>query len=121
HQKKLKHLLSLKKSVNAKQIILGNGSNEIIDLLIRTYCEPQKDHIITMPPTFEMYDKIAAINDVENKKVWLTEYFQPDITTILNNCTVNSKLLFVCTPNNPTGNAIEKAYLLELLENFKGL
>ncbi|MEN0049352.1 MAG: aminotransferase class I/II-fold pyridoxal phosphate-dependent enzyme, partial [Bacteroidota bacterium] len=120
-QKAVKGKLSIIKEVAPENIFLGNGSDEAIDLLIRIFCEPRIDHILTLPPTYGMYKVSASIADVEVKSVLLTPDYQPNVKDILTTANEHSKLLFLCTPNNPTGNRFERAKVLELLKNFKGI
>ncbi len=120
-QKTLKQKIASLKKVKTQQIFLGNGSDEAIDLLIRIFCVPQQDHIITLPPTYGMYKVGAALSDVENKTIPLKSNFQPDVKTILATANTQSKLLFICSPNNPTGNDINRDLIIELLENFQGI
>ncbi len=121
HQNELKELLAKQKGVDKAQILLGNGSDEILDLLFRAFCEPKEDNIITLPPTYGMYNVLATINAVENKKVLLTRSFQPDVAQILETADNKSKILFLCSPNNPTGNSFKKEQVIQLLEGFNGL
>lgn len=120
-QQEVKQLLSNIKRVPVEHIFLGNGSDEAIDLLIRIFCEPRIDHIITLPPTYGMYKVSASIADVAVKSVLLRPNFQPDVGAILKIANEHSKLLFVCSPNNPTGNNVEVALIEELLTKFKGI
>ncbi|MAN59254.1 MAG: histidinol-phosphate transaminase [Flavobacteriaceae bacterium] len=120
-QQQLKGVLTEKRGVTNAQILLGNGSDEVLDLLFRAFCEPSQDNIITLPPTYGMYSVLAGINDVENREVLLTPEFQPDIEAILNAQDARSKLLFICSPNNPTGNSISEEKIVALLEGFNGL
>lgn len=121
HQRKLKEEIALLKNVNAKNILLGNGSDEVIDLLFRAFCEPGKDNCIILPPTYGMYKVAANVNDVEIKEVKLTTDFQPDVVGIKKNIDKNTKLIFFCSPNNPTGNLADKNSVLEIAENFNGI
>ena len=101
--------------------MLGNGSDEVLDLIVRAFCEPVTDNVITLPPTYGMYKVLAETNNVENREVWLTENFQLDNDAILASTDSKTKILFICSPNNPTGNVF-KANDIELLLNaFKGL
>jgi histidinol-phosphate aminotransferase len=109
------------KQVNPNQILLGNGSDEVLDLLFRAFCEPKQDNIISLPPTYGMYKVLAEINNVENKEVLLTNNFQPNVDAILKATDKNSKLLFLCSPNNPTGNSFSTKEVEMLLNSFKGL
>ncbi|MGB7394572.1 MAG: histidinol-phosphate transaminase [Pricia sp.] len=120
-QRALKSALSQRKGVPVENLLLGNGSDEVLDLILRVFCEPKVDNVITLPPTYGMYKVLAAINNIENREVLLTENFQPDVKEILALADQNSKLLFLCSPNNPTGNSISEEKIILLLENFKGL
>ena len=120
-QNKVKDELSKLKGIDKKNILLGNGSDEVLDLIFRAFCEPNKDNIITLPPTYGMYKVLAAVNAIENKKVLLTEDFQLKTKQILEAANTNSKILFLCSPNNPTGNSFSKEAVLELISKFKGL
>ena len=93
----------------------------MLDLIFRAFCEPAKDNIITLPPTYGMYGVLANLNDIENREVLLDLDFQPDLDTISKTADTRSKLLFVCSPNNPTGNLIASEKILKLLTTFKGL
>ncbi len=121
YQRSLKSLLAEQKGVSESQILLGNGSDEVLDLIYRAFCEPNQDNIITLPPTYGMYKVLAGINSVENKEVLLTGNFEPNTDDILKVADTNSKLLFICSPNNPTGNSFKKQGIEKLLESFKGL
>jgi histidinol-phosphate aminotransferase len=112
-QSEIKELLSEIKGVPTNQIFVGNGSDEAIDLLYRIVCEPGKDRVITCPPTYGMYEVSAAINNVEVLEIPLTTDFQLDIETIVEHLSNKSsvKILWICSPNNPTGNALLKADL----------
>ncbi|WP_421824951.1 histidinol-phosphate transaminase [Flagellimonas oceanensis] len=121
YQRSLKSLLAEQKGVSENQILLGNGSDEVLDLIYRAFCEPNQDNIITLPPTYGMYKVLAGINAVENKEVLLTTDFEPNVDKILNAIDDNSKLLFICSPNNPTGNSFKKDGIEKLLKSFKGL
>lgn len=120
-QNSVKDLLSEIKGVVKENILLGNGSDEVLDLIFRAFCEPKQDNIITLPPTYGMYSVLANINVVENRKVLLTEFFQPKIDEILQQADENSKLLFLCSPNNPSGNSFSTEKVEELLQKFNGL
>lgn len=121
YQRSLKSLLAEQKEVSESQILLGNGSDEVLDLIYRAFCEPNQDNIITLPPTYGMYKVLAGINAVENKEVLLTTDFEPNVNEILKVADSNSKLLFICSPNNPTGNSFKKERIEKLLESFNGL
>lgn len=120
-QRNLKLVLAEQKDVKINQILLGNGSDEVLDLIFRAFCEPKIDNIITLPPTYGMYKVLAETNDVKNREVQLTEGFEPDIETILKMLDSNSKLLFLCSPNNPTANSFSAIKIKELLNRFKGI
>ncbi len=120
-QKKLKEKVAELKNTPAENIFLGNGSDEPIDLLIRAFCEPGTDNIVTIDPTYGMYQVAADISGVELRKVALTTDFQLDTDAILQAIDTNTKLIFLCSPNNPTGNSLEKEAILRLLNHFKGV
>ena len=120
-QWKVKFELAKIKGVPAENIFIGNGSDEVIDLANRIFCNPGKDNVIICPPTYGMYEVSANINDVEIKKVSLTNDFQLDVEGILEATDENTKLLFICSPNNPTGNNMNRGDIEILLNNFPGL
>lgn len=120
-QRDLKEELSAIKGVHRNNILLGNGSDEVLDLLFRGFCEPGKDNVITLPPTYGMYKVLAGINNIENREVLLTSSFEPDVKQILKNVDETTKMIFLCSPNNPTGNSFSEANVLEILQNFSGL
>jgi len=120
-QRSLKALLAAQKGIHEDNILLGNGSDEVLDLLFRAFCEPAKDNVITLPPTYGMYQVLSGINTIANKTVLLDADFQPKVEDILNTVDENSKLLFICSPNNPSGNIIATQKIKSLLERFKGL
>ena len=120
-QRSLKMVLAEQKGVDVSNILLGNGSDEVLDLIFRGFCEPKKDNIITMPPTYGMYKVLADINDIENREVLLTNDFQLDVERILNQVDDHCKIIFICSPNNPTGNSFDEGAILELLNEFTGL
>lgn len=121
YQRQLKEKIAGIKNVPANSIFLGNGSDEAIDLIIRAFCEPGKDNVITMPPTYGMYKVAAGINDIKNKEIVLQDDFQIDVNTVLASIDENTKLIFVCSPNNPTGNCMKENDIIALLNNFNGL
>jgi len=121
YQKKLRTLIANYRSVAIDQVFTGVGSDEAIDLLIRIFCEPGRDHIITTPPTYGMYNVAASVNNVEVREVLLTPEFQPDIPAILEQANAQSKILFLCSPNNPTGNVMNRRAVEKLLEEFEGI
>ena len=120
-QAAVKEKISTIKGVPAKNIFLGNGSDEAIDLLFRAFCEPGRDNVIILPPTYGMYEVCAAMNNVALKKVCLTPEFQLDIAAIEEAIDANTKLIFICSPNNPTGNSINRNDIEIILNNFEGL
>jgi len=117
----LKDALSKIKGVPIENTFLGNGSDEAIDLLYRAFCNPGKDNVIILPPTYGMYEVSANINDVEVRKVNLLPNFQLDLNGIAEAIDENTKLIFICSPNNPTGNSIVRTDIETVLANFKGL
>lgn len=120
-QRTLKSLLSSIKNIPQNNILLGNGSDEVLDLIFRAFCEPNQDNIITLPPTYGMYGVLASINAVDIKRVILDENFQPKVDEILNIANSNSKILFLCSPNNPTSNSFKAKYIKDLISAFKGI
>ncbi|MCJ0743838.1 histidinol-phosphate transaminase [Pedobacter montanisoli] len=117
----LKDAISKIKGVPIENTFLGNGSDEAIDLLIRAFCNPGKDNIIILPPTYGMYEVSANINDVEVKKVNLLPNYQLDLERISETINSNTKIIFICSPNNPTGNSLIRSDIETILANFKGL
>ncbi len=120
-QNSVKAILAKNNNTKQSQILLGNGSDEVLDLLFRAFCEPKKDNIISLPPTYGMYGVLANINAVENREVLLTNDFQPQVERILETVDENTKIIFLCSPNNPTGNSFSDESVVKLLQNFKGL
>ncbi len=120
-QSNVKKVLAKLKKVQTNQILLGNGSDEVLDLIFRAFCEPKVDNVITLPPTYGMYGVLANINAVENREVLLSDEFQPEVEKILNAVDKNTKILFLCSPNNPTANSFSDESVAYLLKNFKGL
>jgi histidinol-phosphate aminotransferase len=120
-QKELKQKISVLKNIAADQIFLGNGSDEPIDLLIRAFCEPGIDNIVTINPTYGMYQVAADTNNVEVIKVSLTTDFELEPVKILKAVNRNTKLIFLCSPNNPSGNSLDKDAMLDIIKNFAGL
>lgn len=121
YQKKVKQAISRIKAVSTDNIFLGNGSDECIDLLYRCFCEPGKDNVIICPPTYGMYEVSASINDVGVKKVLLLENFQLNMEGLEEAIDEQTKIIWVCSPNNPTGNSIDYQDIEVLLNNFTGL
>lgn len=120
-QRTLKAVLAANKDIQQDNILLGNGSDEVLDLLFRAFCEPGKDNVITLPPTYGMYQVLSGINTIENRTVLLDSNFQPNVEAILEAIDSKSKLLFLCSPNNPTGNSLSTQKISTLLKQFKGL
>ena len=120
-QYNVKKRLSEIKGVPPRNIFLGNGSDEAIDILVRAFCSPGVDNVILVPPTYGMYEVSANINDIHIKKVPLTEEFQLNIEGIAEAIDDHTKLIFVCSPNNPTGNSMNRDDVETLLANFKGI
>ncbi|MFD2203037.1 histidinol-phosphate transaminase [Shivajiella indica] len=121
YQQEIKEKLAPIKGVKKEQIFLGNGSDEAIDLLMRAFCIPGLDNIILLPPTYGMYEVSAAINDIAIKRVNLTEDFQLRVEAILEAVDKHSKILFICSPNNPSGNKMDRDAIRYILSHFKGL
>mgnify|MGYP001599339123 FL=1 len=120
-QKVLKAALASLKGVDPQQILLGNGSDEVLDLIFRVFCEPNQDEVITLPPTYGMYSVLANTNAVANIEVPLTENFQPNVSAILKKVTPKTKALFLCSPNNPSGNSFDADVLQALISQFPGI
>ena len=120
-QHKVKSQLSTLKGVSTENILLGNGSDEVLDLIFRAFCEPNQDKIITLPPTYGMYSVLANINAIENIEVELDQDFQPNTTKVLSVANTQTKLLFLCSPNNPTANSFDAYRIENLVSNFKGI
>ncbi len=121
YQRKVKEKLALIKGVNPENIFLGNGSDEAIDLLIRAFCEPYRESVLIMPPTYGMYEVSANINAVPVQKIPLDGNFQIDIEAVKQAITPHTKILFICSPNNPSGNLLKKETILEILDTFQGI
>lgn len=120
-QVQIKKRISAIKGVPSKNIFLGNGSDEAIDILFRAFCKPGIDNVITVPPTYGMYEVSANINDVEIRKIKLTPDYELDLEGIAEAIDNNTKLIFICSPNNPTGNSINRETIETILANFDGL
>jgi histidinol-phosphate aminotransferase len=121
HQKQLKKRIGELKNINEKQIFLGNGSDEAIDLLFRAFCEPGKDEVLIPQPTYGMYAVSASINNVKLNSVRLTKDFDIDIKAIFSVVSDQTKIIFLCSPNNPSGNLLTRERVIEVINNFKGL
>jgi len=120
-QTKIKEKIAVWNDVKPEEIFVGNGSDEAIDLLFRIFCRPQIDNVLICPPTYGMYEVSAEINDVKIKRANLTLDFELDFERIKNSIDENTKLLFVCSPNNPSGNSFERENILRLVKDFQGL
>ncbi|MGN6531372.1 MAG: histidinol-phosphate transaminase [Ginsengibacter sp.] len=120
-QWELKQQISKIKGVPPQNIFVGNGSDEVIDLAFRIFCEPKKDNVIICPPTYGMYKVCANINDVQIREIPLTQDFQLNLEGILSAVDKHTKLLFICSPNNPTGNDLNRMDIELLLNNFPGI
>lgn len=120
-QHRVKEKLHRIKGVPAENIFLGNGSDEAIDILFRAFCEPGRDNVILVPPTYGMYEVSANINNVAYKKVNLTADYQLDLDGIAEAIDAYTKLIFICSPNNPTGNSIRRQDIETILVNFDGI
>jgi len=121
YQLDIKEKLSVIKKIPANQIFLGNGSDEAIDLLFRAFCTPGQDNVIILPPTYGMYEVSAGINDVKVKKVNLTADFQLSTGEILEAIDGHTKIIFICSPNNPSGNSLKREDIEVIINNFNGL
>jgi histidinol-phosphate aminotransferase len=120
-QLELKEKISSIKGVPVQNTFLGNGSDEAIDLLFRIFSEPQVDNVIICPPTYGMYEVSANINDVQISKVNLLPSFELDVERVLESCNIHSKLLFICSPNNPTANSFHADDVELLIQKFPGI
>lgn len=120
-QWELKKALSKVKGVPAENIFLGNGSDEAIDLVYRIFCRPGKDNVVAIAPTYGMYEVCADINGVEYRPVLLDEHYQIDAEKLLAACDDNTKAIWICSPNNPTGNLIHRETIEEVLQKFEGI
>ncbi|MEO1435949.1 MAG: histidinol-phosphate transaminase [Bacteroidota bacterium] len=121
YQREVKAKLAAYKGLSTDQIFLGNGSDEAIDLLFRAFCEPGLDEVILVPPTYGMYKVCAGINDIGIVEVPLLDNYQLDVPNLKAAYSERTKLLFICSPNNPTGNSINAADVLEILNSFPGI
>lgn len=117
----LKKRITEIKGVPPRNIFIGNGSDEAIDILFRSFCNPGVDNVVLVPPTYGMYEVSANINDIEARKVNLTEDYQLNLEGIAEAIDKNTKLIFICSPNNPTGNSINRDDIQTLLANFSGI
>ncbi|MDH6307861.1 histidinol-phosphate aminotransferase [Dysgonomonas sp. PFB1-18] len=120
-QWKLKEKIAKIKDIEPEKIFLGNGSDEPIDLVIRIFCEPRTDNIVAIDPTYGMYQVCADVNDVEYRKILLNENFDLDAQTLLEKIDNNTKIIFLCSPNNPTGNLLNRKEIEKILNSFAGI
>lgn len=120
-QLEVKNVLSKLKGVEVGNIFLGNGSDEPIDLLFRAFCEPRIDNVVAIEPTYGMYKVSASINDVQYRKVLLDENFQFTADSLLNACDLQTKIIWLCSPNNPTGNSLNRNEVEKVLLAFDGI
>lgn len=120
-QWKVKEQIARLKNIPAENIFLGNGSDEPIDLLYRAFCEPRQDNVVAIEPTYGMYKVCASINDVEYRKVLLDDNFDFEAFRIMDAANVNTKLIWLCSPNNPTGNSLNRDEIHKLLKWFRGI
>jgi histidinol-phosphate aminotransferase len=120
-QEELKQIISPMKGVPVENIFLGNGSDEAIDLPYRIFCRPGKDNVVAIDPTYGMYEVCADVNDVEYRKVSLDENYDMDPDALLAACDENTKIIFICSPNNPTGNHIVREEIEKVIQQFEGL
>ena len=120
-QRELKELVARQKGVPADNIFLGNGSDEAIDLLYRCFCQPGADNVVAIEPTYGMYRVCADINDVEYRPVLLDDQFQLHADALLAACDDHTKLIWICSPNNPTGNSIQRDEVLRVIDAFQGI
>lgn len=120
-QEQLKQMISPMKGVPVGNIFLGNGSDEAIDLPFRIFCRPGKDNVVAIDPTYGMYEVCADVNDVEYRKVSLGDNYALDSDALLAACDENTKLIFICSPNNPTGNAFQREEIEKVITAFSGI
>jgi histidinol-phosphate aminotransferase len=120
-QIELKQKISGIKNISPEKIFLGNGSDEPIDIIFRAFCEPGVDNVVTIDPTYGMYQVAADINNVEVRKVKLNDNFDFKALDLLNTANLYTKAIFICSPNNPTGNLLDKTEIIKLLTEFDGL
>lgn len=120
-QRKLKRTLADVKQVKSEQILLGNGSDEVLDLIFRTFCEPGEEEVLILPPTYGMYSVLAKLNNIIVKEVPLNKNFEIEIDSVLEAVNQKTKIIFICSPNNPSGNAIPLDQIKQLLDRFKGI
>src|SRR5574344_1203170 len=120
-QQEVKERISVIKHIPVENIFLGNGSDEAIDLVYRCFCEPGTDNVVAIEPTYGMYKVCADINDVEYRPVLLDDNFQVTSNQLLDACDDNTKIIWLCSPNNPTGNLINRNTITGVLDKFSGI
>jgi len=120
-QRELKSLLKKVKGVPEEMIFLGNGSDEAIDLAYRVFCNPGRDNVVAIAPTYGMYQVCADINDIEYRQVQLDENFDFKAADLLAACDAHTKIIWLCSPNNPTGNSLNRDEILKVVEGFEGI
>jgi histidinol-phosphate aminotransferase len=120
-QEELKELIAKVKDIKPNQIFLGNGSDEAIDLAYRCFCQPRIDNVVAIEPTYGMYKVCADINDVEYRPVLLDEKYQIEAAKLLSACDDHTKIIWICSPNNPTGNSINRTAIEEVISRFEGI
>lgn len=120
-QQALKAAIAKDKGISTSNLLLGNGSDEVIDLLIRSFCEPECDNIITFSPGYSMYEVCAQVNHAEIRKITLTEDLQPDLEELKKKQDGNTKIIFLCSPNNPIGNIIPAETVEHILSTYSSL
>lgn len=118
---KLKEKISSLKGIPATNMLLGNGSDELLDLLFRAFCNPSQDEVITMPPTYGMYKVLAELNEIKVKEIPLTPDFHMDAKAVVGAISPVTKLIFICSPNNPSGNTMNPQDIKYILKNFHGI
>lgn len=121
HQKHLKEVIAAKKGVAVENIFIGNGSDEAIDLLFRVFCEPRRDNVLAIAPSYGMYKVAAAINDVAMREVQLGSEFTLPVEELLQSVDAATKIIFLCSPNNPTGNSFAAKDILRVVDKFEGI
>ncbi len=120
-QRELKQMLAKVKGVPAENIFLGNGSDEAIDLPYRIFCEPGRDNVVAIEPTYGMYKVCADINNIEYRQVLLDDHYQLHADRLLAACDSHTKLIWICSPNNPTGNSLNRDEILKVVNQFQGI
>jgi histidinol-phosphate aminotransferase len=121
YQLEIKKRIAAMNDIDSSEIFIGNGSDEAIDLLFRIFCRPGFDNVIVCPPTYGMYEVSAEINDIEVRRANLSREFQLDTAAIQGRVSENTKLVFICSPNNPTGNCVDRNEILDIAKNFRGI